>query len=63
MGYDYLEKLNNELTYGEKLLGTTSRGTMSEIDVLPLLLQEILYPPKTPASVIHLIESAINSYN
>lgn len=63
MGYDYLENLNNELTYGEKLLGTVNRGTMSEIDVLPLLLQEILYPPKTPASLRHLIESAINSYN
>lgn len=46
--YNYLEKLNNELTFGEKNLTEIERGNMSDIDVIPVIIEEIIYPPEVP---------------
>ena len=36
---------------------------MSDIEVLPIIIDEVIYPPEVPESVRPLIESAINCYN
>lgn len=63
MTYNYLEELNHELTFGDKNLTEVERGSMSDIDVIPVIVEEIIYPPEVPQEVVHLIESAISHYN
>lgn len=36
---------------------------MSDIQVIPVLIQELLYPPNPPLLVRTLIEAAINAHN
>ncbi|KRW99650.1 hypothetical protein PPERSA_03451 [Pseudocohnilembus persalinus] len=61
--YDHLKNMHDDMVYGEKQLGDINRGTMSKIDVLPVIIDEILYPPECLDKIRYLVEAAINSYN
>jgi hypothetical protein len=34
------------LEFGEKSLTDINRGTLSDIEVLPVIIEEIIYPPE-----------------
>ena len=60
---DYLQKATEKLDYGETILGDLSKGVMSDIPVIPTIIEEVIYPPKIPSSVRTLVEAAISSHN
>ena len=52
----------DKLNYDQKLLSSIERGTLSEIQVIPVLIPEILYP-NPPALVRTDIEAAMCAHN
>ncbi|KAL4481373.1 hypothetical protein ABPG72_010526 [Tetrahymena utriculariae] len=60
---DLLQKHYEKLEYGEQLLSDLNKGVLSDIDVIPVVIDEIIYPPELPPKIRTLIEAAINSHN
>lgn len=44
-------------------MSNVERGTLSDIQVIPVIIPEIIYPPNPPRSVCTYIEAAINAHN
>ena len=47
------------LDYGDKRLSDLDKGVMSDIEVIPVIIAEILYPHEVPLSIRTYIESAV----
>lgn len=60
---DFLKTHYEKLEYGEQLLSNLSKGVMSDVDVIPVVIDEIIYPPELPPIIRTFIEAAINSHN
>ena len=45
---DFLRKHYEKLEYGETLLSDMNKGVLSEIEVIPVIIDEIIYPPEVP---------------
>jgi hypothetical protein len=60
---DFLRKHYEKLEYGETLLSDMSKGVLSEIEVIPVIIDEIIYPPEVPPKIRTLIEAAVSSHN
>lgn len=44
-------ELSEKLKHETKLVSDVERGSLSDIQVAPVLIAEILYPPNPPATV------------
>ena len=54
---EYLQDLSDKLQFEQKLLSNVERGTMSDIQVIPVMIPEILYPPNPPPEVRTFVEA------
>ncbi|CAD8089476.1 unnamed protein product [Paramecium primaurelia] len=59
----YIQELADKLKFEQKLISDVERGSLSDVQVAPVLIPEVLYPPNPPLDVQFLVEAAINSHN
>ncbi|EGR33345.1 hypothetical protein IMG5_055690 [Ichthyophthirius multifiliis] len=57
--YDYFQELNDNLEFKNALEISKRSGTMSHIEPLPIILEEMIYPIQTPAEPQKYLEAAI----
>ena len=53
----------NKLDFGEVNISDVKRATLSDIEVAPCLIKEILYPLDVPTSSRIYVEAAITAHN
>lgn len=60
---EHMEEYANKLECGEVVISNVKRATLSDIEVSPCLIKEILYPLEVPANSRIYIEAAITAHN
>ena len=54
---------NNKMDFGEVNISDVKRATLSDIEVAPCLIKEILYPLEIPQAGRVYVEAAITAHN
>jgi len=53
----------NKLEFGEVNISDVKRATLSDVEVAPCLIKEILYPSEMPQTSRVFVEAAITAHN
>ena len=61
--HEHIVDYSNGLEFGERNISDVKRATLSDIEVAPCLIKEILYPVEIPQISRVYVEAAITAHN
>jgi len=63
LAQQHLEEQQSALDFGVKNLSHQNRGVLTQIGVLPVVIEEVIYFPRLDLRLFSVVEAAINQFN